>query len=110
MGTPQMLMAMASLFCMSLNQLHVLILTSKTVVTTHANLAVLDAAFDSVLVTLVTFLGLLQAMHLSNMLNIDIPLHKEATLQQFYQPKNLCLDAKLLSSHGAQDITKVMGY
>ncbi len=40
MGTPQMLMATASLFCMSLNQLRVLILTSKTVVTTHANLAV----------------------------------------------------------------------
>jgi hypothetical protein len=44
---------------MSLNQLRALILAAGTVVTAQANLAILDVAFDSVLVTLIAFLGLL---------------------------------------------------
>jgi len=44
---------------MSLNQLRALILAAGIVVTAQADLAILDAAFDSVLVTLVAFLGLL---------------------------------------------------
>ena len=68
-----------------------LILATKTVVTAHADLDVLNAAFDSVLVTLIAFLGLLQALHLTNMMLFDIPFHKEAALQQFSRPKNLCL-------------------
>ena len=59
MSTIQTVMATTSLFCMSLNQLRTLILAAGTVVTTQADLAVLDAAFDSVSVTLVAFLGLL---------------------------------------------------
>jgi hypothetical protein len=59
MSTIQTVMATTSLFCMSLNQLRALILAAGTVVTAQADLAVLDAAFDSVSVTLVAFLGLL---------------------------------------------------
>jgi hypothetical protein len=82
MGTLQTVMATTSLFCMSLNQLCALILAAKTVVTAQANLAVLDAAFDSVLVTFIAFLGLLQALHVANAVLFDIPFHKEAVLQQ----------------------------
>jgi hypothetical protein len=78
-----MLMATTSSFCMSLNQLRALIHAAKIVVTAHANLAILYAAFDSVLVTLVAFHGLLQAMHLTDLLLFDIPFYKEAMLQQF---------------------------
>jgi hypothetical protein len=81
MGTLQMLMATTSLFCMALNQLRMLILAIETVVTTHANLGVLNAAFDSVSVTLVALLGLLQAMHLTNAMLFDIPFHEEAAPQ-----------------------------
>jgi hypothetical protein len=91
MGTLQMLMATRSLFCMALNQLRALILAAKTVVTAHSNLGILDAVFDSVLVTLVTFLGLLQAMHLADKLLFDIPFHDKAAPQQFSRPKNLRL-------------------
>jgi hypothetical protein len=44
---------------MSLNQLRALILATKTVVTAQADLTILNAAFDSVSVTLIAFLGLL---------------------------------------------------
>jgi hypothetical protein len=43
----------------ALNQLRALILAAETLATAHADLDVLDAAFDSVSVTLVAFLGLL---------------------------------------------------
>jgi hypothetical protein len=59
MGTLQTVMATTSLFCMSLNQLCALIFAAMTVVTAQANLAVLNAAFDSMSVTLVAFLCLL---------------------------------------------------
>jgi len=59
MRTILTVMATKSLFCMSLNQLRTLNLAAGTVVTAQADLAVLDAAFDSVSVTLVAFLGLL---------------------------------------------------
>jgi hypothetical protein len=78
MGTHQMLMATTSLLCVSLNQICALILAAKTAVTNHADLAILNAAFDSVLVILVTFLGLLQAIYLTDTLLFDIPFHKEA--------------------------------
>jgi hypothetical protein len=64
---------------------------TKTVVTAHADLDVLHAAFDSVSVTLVAFLGLLQALHLTNMTLFDIPFCKEAAPQTFSRPKNLRL-------------------
>jgi len=70
---------------MSLNQLRVLILAAG------ANLAILNAAFVSVLVTLVTFLGLLQASHVTNTVLFDIPFHKEAAPQQCTRSKNLWL-------------------
>jgi hypothetical protein len=84
-------MATTSLFCMALNQLRALILATKTVVSAHADLDVLDAAFDSMSFTLVAFLGLLQAMHLTNVMLFDIPFHKEAAPQQFSRSKNLRL-------------------
>ena len=62
---------------MSLNKLHVLILAAGTVVTAQADLAVLDAAFASVSVTLVAFLGLLQATHVADAVLFDIPFHEE---------------------------------
>ena len=61
MRTLQTVMSTTSLFCMSLYQLRAHILAAETVVTAHADLAVLHAAFDSVSITLVTFLGLLRA-------------------------------------------------
>jgi hypothetical protein len=91
MGTLQLVMATKSTFCVALNQLCALILAAKTVVTIHANLDILDAAFDSVSVTFIAFLGLLQALHLTNMMIFNIPFHEEAALQQFSRPKNLCL-------------------
>jgi hypothetical protein len=91
MGTLQLLMATTSTFCVALNQLRALILPAKTVVTAHADLDVLNAAFDSMMVAFVAFLGLLQALHLTNMTLFDIPFHKEAAPQQFSRPKNLCL-------------------
>ncbi len=74
---------------MSLNQLCTLILAAKTVVTAQANLAILDAAFDSVPVTLIAFLGLLQALHVTNAMLFDIPFHEEAVPQQYTRSKNL---------------------
>jgi hypothetical protein len=50
---------------MSLNHFRALILAAGTVVTAQADLAVLDAAFDSVPVTLIAFLGLLRATSIS---------------------------------------------
>jgi hypothetical protein len=59
----QTVMVTTSLFCKSLNQLRALILAAGTVVTAQqADLAVLDAAFDSVSVILVAFLGLLRQL------------------------------------------------
>jgi hypothetical protein len=89
MGTLQTVMATTSLFCMFLNQLCALILAAETVVTAQANLAVLDVAFDSVLVTLVAFLGLLQALHVADTVLFDIPFHEEAVPQQYTCSKNL---------------------
>jgi hypothetical protein len=83
MGMLQTVMATTSLFCMSLNQVRALILAAETVVTAQANLAVLDAAFHSVLVTLIAFLGLLQALHVANAVLFDIPFHEEAVPQQY---------------------------
>jgi hypothetical protein len=51
---------------MSLNHFRALILAAGTVVTASADLAVLDAAFDTVSVTLVAFIGLLRATHVAN--------------------------------------------
>ncbi len=62
---------------MSLNKLRALILAAGTVVTAQADLAVLDAAFASVSVTLVAFLGLLQATHIADAVLFDIPFHEE---------------------------------
>ncbi len=73
MRTIQTVMATTSLFFMSLNQLRTLILAAGTVVTAQADLAVLDAAFDSVSVTLVAFLGLLRATHVADAVLFDIP-------------------------------------
>jgi hypothetical protein len=42
-----------------------------------------------VLVTLVAFLGLLQALHIANAMLFDIPFHEEATPQQYTRSKNL---------------------
>ncbi len=75
----------------ALNQLLALILAAETVVTAQADLAVLDAAFDSVSVTLVAFLGLMRAMHIADAKIYDIPLHEEAAPQQFTCSKNLRL-------------------
>jgi hypothetical protein len=58
---------------MSLNQLCALILTAETVVTAQANLSILDAAFDSMPVTLLAFLGLLQALHFTEVVLFGIP-------------------------------------
>jgi hypothetical protein len=78
---------------MSLNQLRALILAAGTVVTAQTDLAVHDAAFDfdSVSVTLVGFLGLLQAMHVADAMLFDIPFHEEAASQQYTRSKNLRL-------------------
>jgi hypothetical protein len=89
MGMLQTVMATTSLFCMSLNQLRALILAAETVVTAQADPAILDAAFDSVLVTLVAFLGLLQALHVADAVLFDIPFHEEAAPQQYTRSKNL---------------------
>jgi hypothetical protein len=59
---------------MFLNQLRVLILAAGTVVTAQADLDVLDAAFDSVSVTLVAFLGLLRATHVADAVSLRYPL------------------------------------
>jgi hypothetical protein len=83
MRTIQTLIATTSLFCSSLNQLRALILAAETVVTAQADLAVLNAAFDSVSVTLVAFLGLIRAMHIADAKLYDIPLHEEAAPRQF---------------------------
>ncbi len=66
-----------------------LILATKTVVTAKADLAILDTAFDSVLVTLVTFTGLLQVLQVTNAVLFDTPFHEEAVLQQYTRSKNL---------------------
>jgi hypothetical protein len=63
---------------MSLNQLRAVILAAGTVVTAQADLAILDAAFNSVMVTLITFLGLLQTTHVADTVLFDIPFHEEA--------------------------------
>ncbi len=87
----QTVMGTTSLFCMPLNQLRALILAAGTVVTAQADLAVLDAAFDSVSVTLVAFLGLLPAAHVADDVFFDIPFHEEAAPQQYTRSKNLRL-------------------
>jgi hypothetical protein len=74
---------------MSLNQLRALILATETVVTAHANLTVLHATFDSVLITLVAFLGLLRAVHVVDAMLFDIPFHEEAAPQQYTRSKNV---------------------
>jgi len=90
MKTIQTVMATMSLFFMSLNQLRALILAPGTVVVTaQADLAVINAAFSSVLVTLVAFLGLLRATHVADAVLFDIPFHEEAAPQQFTRSKNL---------------------
>jgi hypothetical protein len=89
MRTIQTVMATTSSFCMSLNQLRALILAAETVVTAQADMAVLHAAFDSVSITLVAFLGLLRAMHVADAMLFDIPFHEEAAPQQFTRSKNL---------------------
>jgi hypothetical protein len=76
---------------MSLNHFRALILAAGTVVTAQADLVVLDAAFDSVSVTLIAFLGLLQATHVADAVLFDIPFHKEAAPQQYTRSKNLRL-------------------
>jgi hypothetical protein len=76
---------------MSLNQLCALILTAETVVTAQANLSILDAAFDSVPVTLVAFLGLLQALHFTDVVLFGIPFHEEAAPQQYTRSKKIRL-------------------
>jgi hypothetical protein len=91
MRTIQTVMATTSLFCMSLNHFRALILAAGTVVTAQADLAVLDAAFDSVSVTLVAFLGLLRATHVADAVLFDIPFHEEAAPQQYTRSKNLRL-------------------
>ena len=92
MRTIQSVMATTSLFCMSLNQLHTLIFATGTVLTAQANLAILDAVFDSMSVTLVAFLGLLRAVHIADAVLYDISLHEEAAPQQYSCSKNLWLD------------------
>ncbi len=82
-------MATMSLFCASLNHLSALILVAKNVVTTQADFAILNVAFDSVLITLVAFLGLLRAAHMTNALLFDVPLHKEFAPWQFTRAKDL---------------------
>jgi hypothetical protein len=77
MRTIQTVMAMTSVFCMSLNHFRALILAAGTVVTAQADLAVLDAAFDSMSVTLVAFLGLLRATHVADAVLFDIPFHEK---------------------------------
>jgi len=47
------------------------------------------AAFDSVSITLVAFLGLLRAMHVADAMLFNIPFHEEAAPQQFTRSKNL---------------------
>ncbi len=91
MRTIQSVMATTSLFCMSLNQLHAVILAAGTVVTAQADLAILDAAFDSVLVTLIAFLGLLQTTHVADAVLFDTPFHEEAAPQQYTRSKILLL-------------------
>jgi len=91
MRTIQSVMAMTSLFCMSLNQLRAVILAAGTVVTAQADLAILDAAFNSVMVTLITFLGLLQTTHVADTVLFDIPFHEEAAPQQYTRSKILRL-------------------
>jgi hypothetical protein len=91
MRTIQTVMATTSVFCMSLNHFRALILAAGTVVTAQADLAVLDAAFDSVSVTLVAFLGLLRATHVADAVLFDIPFHEEAAPQQYTRSKNLRL-------------------
>jgi len=78
---------------MSLNQLRALILAAGIVVTAQADLAILDAAFDSVLVTLVAFLGLLLATHVADAVLFDISFHfhEETAPQQYTRSKNLRL-------------------
>ena len=83
----QTVMATTSVFCMSLNHFRALILAAGTVVTAQADLAVLDAAFDSVSVTLVAFLGLLRATHVADAVLFDIPFHEEAAPQQYTRSK-----------------------
>ena len=89
MSTIQTMISTTSLFCMFLNQLRALIFATRTVVTAQADLAVLDAAFNSVSVTLIALLGLLQSTHVADAVLFDIPFHEEAAPQQFTRSKNL---------------------
>jgi hypothetical protein len=107
MRTIQTVMATTSLFCMSLNQLRMLILTAGTVVTAQADdLAVLDAAFDSASVTLIAFLGLLRATHVADAVLFDIPFHEEAAPQQYTSSKNL----RLADLNEIQALLKMMHF
>jgi len=91
MRTIQTVMATTSLFCMSPNQLRTFILAAGTVMTAKADLAVLDAAFGSVSVTLLAFLGLFRATQVADAVLFDIPFHQEAAPQQYTRSKNLRL-------------------
>ena len=100
MRTIQTVMAKTSLFCMSLNQLRTLILAAGTVVTTQADLAVLDAAFNSVSVTLIAFLGLLRAStHVDNAVLFDIPSMKRQRRSSTHAPRTYSLPTSMTSRH-----------
>ena len=66
MFTLHVVMGTASLFCSAMHQLLALIIAAEGVVIARADLDVLHAAFDSVTVTLVGFLGLLRALRVTN--------------------------------------------
>ena len=84
---------------MSLDQLRALILAAETVVTAQADLAVLHAAFDSVSITLVAFLGLLRAAHIADAVLFDIPSTKRQRRSSSPAPRTYGLPTSTTSRH-----------
>jgi hypothetical protein len=75
-----------------MNQLLVPVIAAKSGAAVPINLSILDAAFNSVAVGLMGFLGLLCALRVANGILFDISPNKEDAPLQFSHAKNLCID------------------
>ena len=75
-----------------MHQLLALIVAAEGMVIARADLDVLHAAFDSVTVTLVGFLGLLRALRVTDELLFDIPPDEEDAPLKYTRARNLCID------------------
>ena len=92
MFTLHVIMGTASLFCSAMHQLLALIVAAEGMVIAHADLDVLHAAYDSVAVTLVGFLGLLRALRVTDELLFDIPPDQEDAPLKYTRARNLRID------------------